>query len=132
MNTLPPPRVHPAWRWAAVGWIVFVGAVVVCADRRALGPIFDFVTSHRGLDKVGHFMLMGGLAFFVNLALGMRQWRGMLVGSVGVAVVVLGEEISQLWFPGRTFDLLDLAADLAGILFFGWLTRRVFSRRTQV
>ncbi len=126
------PRVHAGWRWAAAGWIVLVGAIVFCADRRLLGPIFDFVTSHPGLDKVGHFTLMGGLAFFVNLALGLRQWRDWLIGSLLVGIAVLAEEISQIWFPARTFDLVDLAADLAGIVFFGWLAKRVFWRRAQV
>lgn len=125
-------RVYVGWRWAAVGWLVFVGVVVFCADRRLLRPFFALITSHPGLDKAGHFLLIGGFAFFVNLALGLRQWRGFLLGSLLVAVACLAEEISQLWFPARTFDLLDLVADLAGILFFGWLARRVFCRRAQV
>jgi VanZ family protein len=130
------PRVQTRWRWAAAGWLVFVSFIVFCADRRLFRSMFGFITSHPGLDKVGHFVLIGGTAFLLNLALGLREWRclgrGWLLGSTVVAVVCTLEEISQLWFPSRTFDLFDLAADAAGILFFGWLARRVFRSGQQV
>ncbi len=35
-----------------------------------------------------------------------------------VAVIVLIEEISQIYLPQRSFDVLDLLADLAGIVIF--------------
>jgi len=124
-------------RWAlALGWLAFVAVVIFCADRRLLRPAFSFVDAHPGSDKIGHFVLIGGTAFLLNLALGLREvrWlgRGWLLGSVLVGTVFTLEEISQLWLPARSFDLLDLAGDYAGILFFGWLARRVSRQRGQV
>lgn len=124
-------------RWAlALGWLAFVAAVIFCADRRLLRPVFTFIVAHPGSDKIGHFILIGGTAFLLNLALGLREvrWlgRGWLLGSVIAGTVFTLEEISQLWFPARSFDLLDLAGDYAGIWFFGWLAKRVSRRRGQV
>jgi len=124
-------------RWIiASAWLAAVGFIVFCADRRWFSPVFTFITSHKGFDKIGHFLLIGGTAFLLNIALGLKQWRafgrGWLVGSILVAIVFTLEEFSQRWFASRTFDLVDLAADYVGILFFGWLARRVFGPGEQV
>ena len=125
------------FRWIAAGvWLAAVGFIIFCADRRLLKPMFSFITSHPGLDKAGHFILVGGTAFLLNVALNFRRSRALgrdwLVGGMLVAAIFTLEEFSQLWFPSRTFDLGDLAADYAGILFFGWLARRVFGPGEQV
>ncbi len=136
MNDAPnPPRTRLRWAMA-IGWLVLCSSVIFCADQRLLTPVFTFFVAHPGSDKAGHFLLIGGMAFLLNLALGLREvrWlgRGWLLGSVLVGAVFTLEEISQLWFPARTFDLLDLAGDYTGILFFGWLAQLVSRRRGQV
>jgi hypothetical protein len=40
-------------------------------------------------------------------------------------MVVAGEEFSQIWIPGRDFDLNDLVADLAGIALGDLIARRL-------
>ncbi len=134
-----PPLItlSPRLRWSlALGWLSFVALVVYCADRRLIGSFFDFVNSWPGLDKVGHFCLMGGLAFMVNVAFNLKTWRFLgrrwLAGGTLVLLAVTLEEFSQRWLPSRTFDLLDLTADYLGILFFGWLAWRLFGPREQV
>lgn len=125
------------FRWIAAGvWLVAIAVIVYCADRRLMRPFFKFITDHPGLDKAGHFMLVGGSAFLLNFALGLREWRVLgrswLLGGTLVAAAFTIEEFTQLWFPSRTFDLLDLAADFAGIACFGWLARRLFDQTKQV
>ena len=120
------------WRFTVL-WLVFISAVIFCADRHWLTPVYRFITAHPGSDKAGHFVLIGGMAFLLNLSLDVRTvrllgWRWLL-GGVLVAGVCTLEEISQIWIPGRTFDLLDLAGDYAGIMFFGWLAKVVVRRR---
>jgi polysaccharide biosynthesis protein VpsQ len=73
-------------------------------------------------DKVGHFFLLGILAFLVNLSLGGKT-VGILsmhiqLGSLLVAVLSVVEEFSQSFFPARSASLLDLLASLFGIAFF--------------
>lgn len=83
-------------------------------------------------DKVSHFFLMGGLAFFVNLLLNCKQkilfQRSILIGSLFVVIGVTLEEFSQLFIPRRNFDLLDLACDYLGILLFSRLAVWVHSK----
>ena len=56
------------------------------------------------------------------------QQRAILLGTVIVAIVVAGEEFSQIWIPGRTFDLFDLTADFLGIVAGNLLSQRSLSR----
>jgi hypothetical protein len=130
-------REQTRFRWMlVVVWLVVVACIIFCADRRLLRPVFSFITGHPGFDKIGHFMLIGSTAFLLNIAFSLRTWRVLgyrwLLGGTLVAVAFTLEEISQLWFPSRTFDLLDLASDYAGILCFGWLAKRLFKPREQV
>ncbi len=111
---------------AGIVWIIFL------ADTRGARRIFFWIQRHPGSDKVGHFLLIGGMAFFLNLALRARTFRWLgrswLLGSALVAVAFTLEEVSQRFIASRSFDLVDLAADFAGILFFGWLARRFCAR----
>ena len=87
-------------------------------------------------DKLGHFLLMGSLSLIVNLLLQMKTisfaGQRILWGSLLVAVIVSTEEFSQMYIPSRTFSLLDLVADYAGILLFGrlayWFSGPKFAR----
>ena len=84
-------------------------------------------------DKVCHFLLMGGLCAWTVLALGWSgeraPRRAVLWGTSAVSVVVVLEEFSQIWIEGRTFDLVDLAADFGGILLASWAARWFLLRR---
>ncbi len=116
-------------RWIPFAlWLLFVGAIIFCADRSLARPLFDFVAHHSGSDKLGHLFLIGTLAFTLNYALRARtvplKCCRVQLGGLIVAVAMTLEECSQIWIPSRTFDLLDLAANYTGILCAGWLTRR--------
>lgn len=93
--------------------------MIACADLGKARWLFDWVEEHAGSDKVGHFVLIGTLAWTLNYAL-----RGRLVplgfvrvqlGGMIIAIAITIEEVSQIWIPGRQFDLDDLAANYAGI-----------------
>jgi polysaccharide biosynthesis protein VpsQ len=110
-------------RWLfAASWLAFVAFIIWLADTRRARWFFDWIERYPGSDKVGHFFLIGGMAFVLNLAL-RRRLGPFLLGSVLVAIVFTAEEFSQLWFTARHFDWGDLAADFAGIAFFEWLAR---------
>ncbi|MEM6700379.1 MAG: VanZ family protein [Bacteroidota bacterium] len=80
-------------------------------------------------DKLMHFFLIGGFAFFMNLLLRNRKilvgkWV-ILLGSTLVFALMTVEEFSQMFVTTRTFDLVDLACNYAGIFFIGRLSKKV-------
>ena len=119
----------------AIAYFVFLAVVVYCADSRAHLQVFSFIRSVPGGDKSGHFLLMGGFTFLLNLSLSCRVVRiagkPFLIGSIVALTLIFVEELSQRFIPYRTFDLLDLAADYLGVLVFGRLAILVCKRRNQ-
>lgn len=116
----------------AAGYCAILFAIVWFADHEQFHFIFAWIRAIPGGDYVCHFLLVGGLAFVLNWALRGRKVRcagcGWLLGSVIAFVLFTGEECSQIWLPGRTFDLLDLAANWAGVWCFDRVARRVLAR----
>ena len=86
-------------------------------------------------DKLGHFILMGILAFFVNILFNGEKIKIFgelfLKGSVIVLIIVTLEEFSQIFIANRSFDLIDLTFDYLGILVFGQLAKYLIQRKHQ-
>ena len=124
-------------KWLAIVYALFLALLVFLADHKQYRFLFRFVRQTPYADKVGHFVLMGLFSFLVNLALSSKRIRigplKVLLGSLLVALVVTLEEVSQIFLRYRSFDLVDLAFDYAGILLFGllasYLTRLRLARQ---
>jgi VanZ family protein len=106
-------------------YICFILFIIALANQGELGVVAVIVYEVPYTDKLGHFILMGLLAFFINLNLkcstiSVWNWK-FLKGSVIILSLVTLEEISQLLVETRTFDLMDLFADYLGIFVFGRL-----------
>jgi VanZ family protein len=111
-------------RWLpAAAWLALVGTIVGLADAGGARWLFDWIERTPGSDKVGHFVLIGAMAFFLNIALHARRAGPVLLGSVLVFAVFAVEETSQLFIPRRHFDWGDLTADVLGIALADWLAR---------
>jgi VanZ family protein len=84
-------------------------------------------------DKLGHAVLIGGLAFFLDGALEHRRlFRDHAFPRLAPSAVltVAGvEEYLQRLSPRRSSDLADFAADVVGVCFFTWLAARVTAWR---
>ncbi|HEY0458222.1 MAG TPA: VanZ family protein [Pyrinomonadaceae bacterium] len=117
-----------------VVYIFILAGIIFLADRRGTRYMLRFVGNIPYGDKLGHFLLMGGFAFLLNLVLDARTfslWKiRYLLGSVIGLVVVTIEEISQIFVSGRTFDWSDLVFDFLGIFIFGELARFICRRKT--
>jgi undecaprenyl-diphosphatase len=80
-------------------------------------------------DKVFHFLLIGSLAFWLNLWLGGRslplgRWAVPLAILIPLTIA-LAEEGVQYFSPIRSASLTDLSSDLLGLFFFWWLSRKL-------
>jgi VanZ family protein len=104
-------------------WYYWAAAALYCAgifylsSSPAEAPALLF--PHQ--DKVFHAVLYGGLTALISAGMwraprsypaGLHFW----VPVVFATLYGLSDEIHQRFVPGRTFDLLDLAADVAGAL----------------
>jgi VanZ family protein len=134
----PAGRLQASWRRICVVGAVLVASVDVSLSVLAyLGRLPSALPTENGGDKVGHFLMFGGLAFFVDGAahyrrLGARAPSFAHAGPVWLWVVVAIDEWAQRFSPTRTSELADLVADTLGIAAFAllssafdtWLGRR--------
>jgi VanZ family protein len=111
-----------------VGLVAFLAALIALADS---GHGQQFFLPARKVplgDRVGHFLLFGPLSFLVNLIQRAAEIHLCKINFLKGNAIVMGlatvEELSQLFFRSRTFDLADLTADLLGIWACGWLARK--------
>lgn len=98
------------------------------ADSGTENILFDLIKSVPQGDKLAHLGLYGLLTVLLNVALNFRaltiktyplQW-----GAVLVLTFALLEEMSQYFFPNRTLDMIDVIADVIGIVLFSYASLR--------
>ncbi|MEM9887631.1 MAG: VanZ family protein [Bacteroidota bacterium] len=116
-------------RIVAFLFFTLIAYILFSANFGWKNAFFIFINDLPYGDKVTHFLLIGGFAFFMNLVLKNRttaimKWS-FLLGSVIVFTFVTFEEFSQIYIPRRTFDLGDLVCNYAGIFLIGSLAKRI-------
>jgi VanZ family protein len=121
---------------------MIVGFNIWSADNGVSNAVLEWLRHVRHGDKYAHFLLYGALAFLLHIALRGKCWRAgpLPVPAAAVFVLVFGlvEEFSQLYWPQRKFDWIDLACNLGGVVFFMVLAhgamlllRRAEARRSK-
>ena len=118
-------------KWLTGAFIIALFLIVVIANLGLGSTYFPFIYSIPGLDKIGHFFLMGVLSFLINFLLKTKKIRllslDILLGSLVVVLVVTLEELSQIFLVYRAFSWLDLVFDLGGVVLGGqvavWLKK---------
>lgn len=113
------------YRWLTIGYITFILLVIIAADMGQLNFFIRWIHSIPYGDKLGHFLLVGMLAFVINLSWKSARfrwgWGSILKGSFIVFIIITLEEISQLFISYRHFDFGDLLSNYLGILLLGHL-----------
>jgi VanZ family protein len=123
------------FKWLTGVYITGLALITITANA-GLGPVyFPLIYTIPGLDKVGHFVLVGLLSYLINRLFKIEKirfysWK-ILKGSLFVFLGVSLEEISQLFFVHRAFSWLDLASDLGGILVGGWLAGKLVNQQAD-
>lgn len=90
-------------------------------------PMPDIDLGFESQDKLVHLMAYGLLgALLLGLqplhADGYRRRQALLAAAIGT-LYGISDEWHQFFVPGRTMDLLDMAADATGALLGAWLVR---------
>lgn len=91
-------------------------AIIYKADTANYNFAFHVVGMIPYGDKIAHAILYGIMVYLLNYGLNGKRWLRMEIGSLIVFVFAFVEEVSQLYFPSRSFDWFDLLADAIGIL----------------
>jgi VanZ family protein len=103
-------------RALTTGFILFIIAIVVIADRGEGNQWWPFLADIPFGDKTGHVSLFGTLSLLCNLAFPSRRVCGFVTITTLVLLAFISlEELSQAFIPGRTLDLVDWLADLLGL-----------------
>lgn len=93
----------PAFVWAVAVWTIG-GLEQTPSVPRGLG-----------LDKVAHFLMYGVLGFLLARGWIASGWRGAWLLPVAAALLLgAADELRQRSVPGRSADVMDWMADVAG------------------
>lgn len=117
-------RRRPRWAWLLFPQLSFI----ICASVLAANHRLPRIALDGGLDKVGHFLLLGALSFLAVGFFFRTRWPW-VVAALGALSAL--EEASQAWFPARTVDAGDLAANLLGIALGGAFAAYLARRRSS-
>jgi len=122
------PRITPLVRWLPV--LLWAGVIFIASAKsnpyQALPaswaePVSPSTQGSSGRDELlGRFLHPGEYALLAALTARALVWRGklrfsFLAAALGLAALyALSDEIHQLFVPGRSFELRDLALDITG------------------
>lgn len=93
-------------------WCICAGAVIVGSLLPAESAILKAVDYFLSNDRLQHFCAYGVLAFLPAIHERPRILIGLLLLTAAMGVLL---EFGQVYSPGRSFDVRDMAADGFGI-----------------
>ena len=103
----------------ALLFFIFIGYILYSANTGREILFFQILEYIPMGDKLAHIVLIGTLAYLLNIMLGAKTFKvngvQILVGSFIVFGLMPVEEFSQMYIPTRNFDWVDLAANYLGI-----------------
>ena len=108
-------------------FFAFIIWIIVEADRGANNIFFDIVRMLPHGDKIGHALLFGALTLLAIIALNNKRIKvfkcRVQLGALLVFGFALLEELTQIFLPNRTFDLVDICFErvillLSPLLYF--------------
>ncbi|MFY8272773.1 VanZ family protein [Pseudoalteromonas sp. SSDWG2] len=103
----------------AFAFACFLVWIIYLANTGQSSVFFEVVRRIPYGDKLGHFLLFGMMTVLASFALQARHtYLGtvkLYFGAIAVFSFALVEEVSQAFVATRTFDLVDLTADVLGI-----------------
>lgn len=112
------PQKKAQKRWIIVFWL-YILVLVAISVSAYLQLLPSSLTAN---DKLGHFILLGTAGFFSHQALNQRMLKTALcplpLGPALVSIVSVIDELLQMTSTVRSFDLVDMSANLIGIWLF--------------
>ena len=117
-------------------FFAFIGYILYSANTGRELLFFQILEYIPWGDKLAHVVLIGTLAFLLNLMLRGKTFTvngvQILLGSCIVFGFITIEEFTQMYIPTRNFDWIDLMANYVGIWLAGVKFRGQKSDRVAV
>lgn len=111
-------RLIPVSRYLLIAWVLLI--IVASSVPGIPAPKIQTARSEIRLDYIIHFIEYGGLAFLAVLSFTPPSLSVSLLKLVylGAALIIFAfaDEFHQLLIPGRTFNPVDIAFNIGGIL----------------
>ena len=111
-----------------LSFFIFIAYIIFLADTADYNFAFRTIGHIPYGDKIAHALLYGMMAFLLNFGLDFKSYQVASFRLQWGAIIVLAfatiEEMTQYFIPSRTFDLMDLLADLVGVVVFSWWIKR--------
>ncbi|MFO7755459.1 MAG: VanZ family protein [Bacteroidales bacterium] len=111
-------RLIPVSRYLLAVWVLLI--IVASSVPGIPTPKIETARSEIRLDYIIHFVEYGGLAFLAVLSFTPPSLSVSLTRlaylSGGLVLFALADEFHQLLIPGRTFNPVDIAFNIGGIL----------------
>src|SRR5690349_10965479 len=109
------------WQFVLVIYVIILGLISAAAYTGRLHVAA--IVGRSQADKLIHFVLLGGASFLARRASGDARMRllNLPLGCFIVGAIATTDEFAQAFSPLRTFSLGDMAANLSGVVVFGWL-----------
>ncbi|MGF2012674.1 MULTISPECIES: VanZ family protein [unclassified Nostoc] len=121
-------------RWVFAFWVYF-GILMSISMAAYLRIIPVEISQFPYYDTILHFLLLGIAAYLSHLALNKRKIQifniFLPLAPLIVIFFCIVDEIIQLFVPYRSFDLVDLGADLCGIILFTWLAEKLKLNKSE-
>jgi polysaccharide biosynthesis protein VpsQ len=113
--------------WVTSFWF-YLGILFAISMSAYLQIIPTEIAKFPYYDTILHFLLLGMAAYLSHLALNKQQLRifkiSLPLAPFIVFLFCILDEIIQKFTPHRSADIIDLAADLGGIILFTWLAEK--------
>lgn len=113
-------------RFTIYGLVVYLALDITIGTMAYMGSLWAFLPGIPHFDFAGHFVLIGGLAFFLDGVLDYRPvtrrvpW--LRLAPTAVLTVAGIEELLQALTPRRTSSVSDFVADVLGVYFLSWVS----------
>ncbi len=113
----------------------FLVVLIFLRNNNLATSFFRLVSHIPHYDKIGHFFLMGILAYLAVISLipilpYPKSKSTPIVLGILLTIIAL-EECSQIFIPTRSFSLADFACDVLGVASFGFYGHLVVSKQAQ-
>lgn len=116
-------RIYPTLFFA-----LLMCTMIIIADIKGTSYLLRHFPKVPMIDKWGHLLMFGMMAFLLNFSLAYRKVTRWLipVGSLIVLTFAVCEEFSQLALSGRSFEWADMFFDVIGVSIFSVLSYLLF------